>query len=215
MLNRVTENNRIVNIRTQHVGPGVIGFMGFTLLACATELPPVIDISPTTGPVVVGHIVAVLTGETSRWYAPEVRLIEVENQETAERFHVGIQSEDRHFVSALPPGTYQLTRVQINEGPFMSMANLDITFSVGESAVTYLGTWRFGIGPPGYGRMVVVSIVFEEDALDHALDILDHQVPTLRKQPIVTMVPQPSQLEARLYEVMPYPRVKYLRRHPW
>jgi len=165
--------------------------------------------------VVVGRIVAVLTGETSRWYAPEVRLIEVEIQETAERFHIEIQSEDRHFVCALPPGTYQLTRVQINEGPFMSMANLDITFSVGESAVTYLGTWRFGISPPRYGRMVVVSIVFEEDELDDALDVLHHQVPTLREQPIVTMLPQPSQLEARLYEVMPYPRVKYFRRHLW
>ena len=205
----------MVNLRPPPVVPGVIGLMALNLVACATELPPVIDISPTTGPVVVGRIVAVLTGETSRWYAPEIRMIELENQETTERFHLEIEAEDRYFACALPPGPYQLTRVQINEGPFLSMASLDITFSVGESAVTYLGTWRFGIRPTGYGRTVVVSMVIEEGEMGHAREFLHKQVPTLSEQPTVSMLPQPSQLEARLYEVMPYPRVKYLRRHPW
>ena len=215
-LTKAAYNHHMVNFRNPHVCvSGVIGVIAFSLSACATELPPLIDNTHTTGQVVVGRIFAVITGETSRWHAPEVRLIEVENQHTSERFHVEIKSKDRHFAFVLPSGKYHLTRVQISEGPFMSMAKLDIAFSVGESPVTYLGTWRFGISSPRYGRMIVVSMVLEEGEMDQAIDFLHKQVPTLSEQPIVAMLPQPSQIEARLYEVMPYPRYKYLRRHLW
>jgi hypothetical protein len=205
-----------MNIRHPHICvPGVIGAIAFSVLACTTALPPLIDSTHTTGQVVVGRILAVMTGETSRRYAPEVRLIEVENQQTSERFHVEIKSEDRHVAFVLPPGRYRITRVQINEGPFLSMAQLGIAFSVDESPVTYLGTWRFGVDSPRYGRMVTVSIVLDKDEIGQAIDFLHTQVPTLSEQPIVTVLPQPSQIESRLYEVMPYPRYKYFRRQLW
>ncbi len=97
----------------------------------------------------------------------------------------------------------------------MSMAQLRIAFVVAESSVTYVGTWRFGIDSPQYGRMVVVSVVLEKGEMDAAIGFLHEQVPTLSEQPIVTILPEPSQIEARLYEVMPYPRYKYFRRHLW
>ncbi len=74
-----------------------------SFLACATELSPFIDATHIHGQVVVGRVLAVITGETSRWYAPEVRLIEVENQQTGERFQVDMKSEDRYFAFVLPP----------------------------------------------------------------------------------------------------------------
>ncbi len=91
--------------------------------------------------VVVGRALAVITGETSRWYEPEIRFFEFEDLQTHERFNVEIKSDDRYFVVALLSGEYRLNRVQISEGPFMSMAQLAMDFLVGNSsiAITYSG----------------------------------------------------------------------------
>jgi hypothetical protein len=45
----------------------------------------------------------------------------------------------------------------------MSMAELDAAFTVSADGVIYVGTWRFGVDSPRYGRMVVLSIVMESD----------------------------------------------------
>ncbi|MBI3356061.1 MAG: hypothetical protein HY038_04695 [Nitrospirae bacterium] len=186
------------------------------LSGCATALPPMVQRTQITGGVVVGRVLVVITGETSRRYEPEVRFFEVEDQTTYERFNVEVKSKDRHFAISLPPGEYQLSRVQISEGPFMSMAQLARAFVVGTGSVTYLGTWRFGVDSPRYGRMVVVSVVLDQDQTTQALDFLDEHYPALRKQRMVETLPRPSQVEARLYEVMPYPRYsRYFRRHLW
>jgi hypothetical protein len=157
----------------------------------------------------------VITGETRRRYEPEIRFFEFEDLQTYKRFKVEVQSDDRHFAVALPPGEYRLNRVQISEGPFMSMAQLAMDFSVGNSPVTYLGTWRFGVDSPRYGRMVVVSMIFNQDEMGQALEFLAKRYPSIGKQTVVEGLPQPSQMEARLYEVMPYPRYRYFRRHSW
>jgi hypothetical protein len=197
----------------------VIAMMGFAALniwGCATTVSPLADQEQVTGTVVVGRILAVITGERGRRYEPEVRVVEVEERWTRERFNVEIKSKDRQFVIALPTGDYLLNRVQINEGPFMSMAELAITFSVGKGPVTYVGTWRFGVDSPRYGRMVAVSIVFEQKEKAGMLDFLHTQYPALARQPIEEMTPQPPQMVARLFEVMSYPRVEqYFRRHWW
>ncbi len=185
-------------------------------MACTAQLPPVVDVADMKGTLAVGRVVAVITGETSRIYGPAVRFFEVEEQQTHQRFTVEINSEDRHFAIALPAGDYRLNRVQISEGPFMSMAQVNAAFSIERDAVTYLGTWRFGVDSPGYGRMVALSMVMDRDDRSETDAFLSRQYPTFQGTPIILHLPEPSNLEMRLYEVMPYPRYPhYFQRHVW
>ena len=191
---------------------------GITLscAGCSTELTSLTDPSETNNPIVMGRVVALMTGESSRMYGPEVRFFEVEDERTHERLTVEIQSDDRQFTIALPPGDYRLNRVQINEGPFMSMAEMNASFSVKQDSVTYLGTWRFGVDSPRYGRMLALSIVMDAADRSRAESFLVQQHPEFEGIPITSVLPDPPTMEARLYEVMPYPRYpSYFRRHNW
>src|SRR5215210_5267602 len=134
---------------------GLVGLLG----GCVTTLPGLVESDEITAPNVVGRTVTVLTGERGRRYEPKVRFFEVENQDTSQRFNINVDAQDEYFALSLPPGDYRLNRVQIGEGPFMSMADLTATFSVGQQTVTHVGTWRFGVDSPRYGRMVAVSMV--------------------------------------------------------
>ena len=186
------------------------------LAGCAAELPSVVEKSDIAGPMVVGRAVTVLTDGTTRRYEPKVRFFELENQATGQRFMVDIDAQDTYFALSLNPGDYRLNRVQISEGPFMSMADCASTFSVGNEPITYVGTWRFGVGIPRYGRMIAVSIVMDQGERSQARQFLEDQYPDYEQQPLAEVLPQPSQLEIRLYEVMPYPRYpRYFRRHWW
>ena len=71
-------------------------------------------------------------------------------------------SDSERFVLALSPGNYELIRVQVNEGPFLSIARLASGFLIGSDPITYLGTWRFGVDSPKYARMVSLSMVNDE-----------------------------------------------------
>jgi hypothetical protein len=94
------------------------------------------------------------------------------------------------------------------------MADLDMTFSVEAGVITHVGTWRFEVDSPRYGRNVIVSMVPEERAM--AYTFLNARYPAFNENSMVQRLPQPSQMEARLYEVMPYPRIsRYFRRHWW
>ena len=186
------------------------------LQACVSELPAVPEEGIVQSNVAVGRVLAVLTGERRRIYEPAVRSFEIQNAKTKERFTVEIQSDDERFILPLPLGDYELIRVQINEGPFLSMAELASTFSVGQEPVTYVGTWRFGVDSPKYGRMVSVSIVNDEEDRAEALHTLGLSDPSLNMKAVATALPAPSEVQTRLYEVMPYPRVpRYFRRHWW
>jgi hypothetical protein len=186
------------------------------LQGCLNDMPAVPEEGVVQSNVAVGRVVAVLTGERRRIYEPAVRSFEIQNAKTKERFTVEIQSDDERFILPLPLGDYELIRVQINEGPFLSMAELASTFSVGQEPVTYLGTWRFGVDSPKYGRMVSVSIVNDEKDRAEALDTLGLSDPSLNINAVATALPAPSEVQTRLYEVMPYPRVpRYFRRHWW
>jgi hypothetical protein len=191
---------------------------GITLscVSCATEVPSLIEAPEKNRPLVIGRVVAVITGESSRMYGPAVRFFEVEEARNHERFTVDIQSDDGQFTIALPPGNYRLNRVQISEGPFMSMAELNASFSVRQDSLTYVGTWRFGVDSPKYGRMVVLSMVMDPVDRTQAEAFLAKQYPALQGIPVTSALPDPPTMEARLYEVMPYPRFPtYFRRHNW
>ena len=182
---------------------------------CVTQLPSVPEEGSLPSNVAVGRVVVVLTGARSRIYEPAVKSFEVENRQTKQRFNVQIESDNESFILPLAPGDYELTRVQINEGPFLSMAQLASTFSIGQDHVTYLGTWRFGVDSPKYGRMVSVSMVSDEEDRVEALQTLG-QEQQVEMRDIATALPDPPELQTRLYEVMPYPRVpRYFRRHWW
>lgn len=96
----------------------------------------------------------------------------------------------------------------------MSMAGLDAAFTVPANGVIYVGTWRFGVGSPRYGRMVAFSIVMESDDRSEAHAFLAKRYPGWKVIPVTSVLPEPSTMEARLYE--PYPRYPtYFRRHNW
>jgi hypothetical protein len=202
----------------EHVQAGGLWIAAISLncAGCATQLPSLVAEPEVNSPLVLGRVLVVVTGETSRAYEPEMRSLEFESQQTHERFNVEVKSEDRHFVIALPSGEYRLNRVQISEGPFMSMAEVSAAFTVHTDGVTYVGTWRFGVDSPRYGRMLAFSMVMDSDDRSVAHAFLVKQYPGWKDASVTSVPPSPSAMEARLYEVMPYPRYPtYFRRHNW
>jgi len=186
------------------------------LIHCgAGELPEPADAAEKPS-LVVGRAFTILTGPTHRWYGPQVRFFELVRRATDERIRVDIESDDKHFLVMLPAGEYELTRVQINEGPFMAMADLQATFAVPAEGITYLGTWRFGVDSPRYGRMVVISAVDDQDDRAAAERETAARYPDQAGVPFRTVLLTPASLQSRLYEVASYPRVdQYFRRHWW
>lgn len=186
------------------------------LWGCVTQLPSMVDPHAVTESLVVGRVVTVLTGDRSRKYRPAVRFMELEDQASHKRFQVEINSHDQYFAVNLPSGQYRLTRVQISEGPFMSMADLSMAFPVDATATTYVGSWKLGVDSPRYGRMIVASASSDQVETAKARDFIDSQYPMFKGSSLIEALPQPAQMEARLYEIMPYPRYpKYFRRHWW
>jgi hypothetical protein len=193
-----------------------ICFICLTLSGCATELPLTVPEAEVSGTLVVGRVVTLITGESRRIYLPELRSFEVINTESQERFKVDVQSQDGYFSLSLPAGPYELNRLQISEGPFLSMAQLSANFVLKPGVTTFLGTWRFGVDSPKYGRRVVVSMVHDERDQERAQQFVKDRYPTLQAESLIMLIPEPSHEETRLFEVMPYPRYsRYFRRHWW
>jgi hypothetical protein len=183
---------------------------------CATHLPATPEAESVHGSVMIGRAVTVLTGARARIYEPALRSFEIQNRITQERFTVELQSDDEEFVVPLSPGEYELTRVQISEGPFLSMAQIASTFVIQNNPITYIGTWRFGVDSPKYGRMVSVSMITDENDREQVAQSVRAAYPSLDEGPIASVLPNPPDLQTRLFEVMPYPRVpRYFRRHWW
>ena len=186
------------------------------LSGCATDLPVTVAEADVSRNLVVGRVVTIITGESQRMYAPELRSFEVINSESQERFKVSVQSADGYFSLSLPAGHYELNRLQISEGPFLSMAQLSASFALKPDVMTFLGTWHFGVDSPKYGRHVVVSMTYDEQDQEGARQFVKDTYPTLKTKSSVMLVPEPSHEKARLYEVMPYPHILgYFRRHWW
>jgi hypothetical protein len=165
---------------------------------------------------VAGHAYAVLTGPTNRRYEPRIRSIEIMHRETNERTRIEFGADSTLFVEALQAGDYELTRVQIAEGPFLAMADVNAAFTVHRDGVTYLGTWWFGVDSPRYGRMVVVTSVDDAENRTEAERNVRSRYPDQAGASFTMALLTPSSLQTRLYEVMPYPRIhRYFRRHWW
>ncbi|HKW86842.1 MAG TPA: hypothetical protein VJM82_07210 [Nitrospiraceae bacterium] len=64
--------------------------------------------------------------------------------------------------------------------------------------------------------MVVLSMVVDEGDRGQAEQIVKQKYSALETHEVVTVLPDPALSEARLYEVMPYPRYpRYFQRHYW
>lgn len=164
----------------------------------------------------LGQVVTVLTGDRARKFEPAVREIELIEQNTGTRYRVQVEGTNTPFAVFVPPGRYEMTRVKIHEGPFLSIAHLTASWLVEEGAPIFVGTWRFGVDSPRYGRMVVVSMVLDDEVRQQAEQALHEAYPAWASAPMVTVLPQPAELQTRLYEVAPYPRIsRYFRRHYW
>ncbi len=84
-------------------------------------------------------------------------------------------------------------------GPYNPVRDNAINTLAGRAPISYLGTWRFGVRD----RADVVQTLALKD-------------PSLDMKDVATALPDPPQVQARLFEVMPYPRVpRYFRRHWW
>lgn len=187
-----------------------------SLPGCVTEAQTVLPETESRKILLVVRMVAVITGDRARRFEPEVRQVEMIHGATGERFNVTVQGKDEVVAVFLPPGQYSINRVQINEGPFLSMAQLSSSLAVEVSPVVFGGTWRFGVDSPRYGRMVLLSMVFEDEARERAERKIREEYPTLASEPMTAVLPYPAEGETRLYEVMPYPRYpRYFRRHWW
>jgi hypothetical protein len=185
-------------------------------VACATPVSSLQQKPSLDSGIVFGRALTVLMGQSTRTYEPEVRFIELVNRSSKERFRVDVRSDDKRFVFQLPAGEYELSRVQITEGPFMSMADFVSTFQVEAEGIVYLGTWRFGVDVPRYGRMVMISAIQDQEDQAEAEHQLLSEHPDLEGRLIAAHLPNPASAESRLYEVMPYPYYpRYFRRHWW
>ncbi|MDR4493683.1 MAG: hypothetical protein AB7P17_11415 [Nitrospirales bacterium] len=184
--------------------------MVFPFLGCATDMAPLPTSLSADQTIVFGRVQASLTGPTTRWYTPQVRFFELMNLTTKERFRVNIESADSPFFLALPPGEYELVRLQINEGAFRSMAQLNSAFQVSKGELNYLGKWEVNIHPPTYLRLIDLSV--ETDLEDAKAEVLSHH-PDLAGLPITSQLPTPKNSETRLVEISPYPRVWWFCRH--
>jgi hypothetical protein len=187
-----------------------------TMFGCTTTLPALPESSelspavPADGALAVGHVITVLMGPTTRAYVPELRFFELTNTATQDRIRVEVESDDGWFILTLPPGEYELSRLQVSEGGFLATAALNPGFKILEGQVTYVGTWRLGIESPQYDRSILLSAVTEsEDAVRQALAPYH----SLQDRTFLTYLLSPATVETRLYEVPPYPRYWWFRRH--
>ena len=198
------------SVRTGHLA--VVGFVMLTFgSGCAGMQVPLPKAFPATSTVVFGKVLVNLSGPTNRWFVPEIEFAELYNRDLNERIRINFKAQQSLFVLPLPEGHYDLIRVQIAEGAFRSMAQLPLSFQVQNDRITYVGTWTFEVAPPYYDRAITLTVSSE---LTNAVAEMHRKYPGYQDYLVRNALPIPASQETRLYEVMPYPRVKYFRRHP-
>jgi hypothetical protein len=190
---------------------------GACLTGCVTEAQTILSSEGEGNKVLlIARVVTVITGERARKFEPTVREVELAEQDAGTRYRITVGGNDTLFAVFLPPGRYDMTRVEINEGPFLSIAQPAVSVSLEGGPVIYGGIWRFGVDSPRYGRMVSMSMQMDEESRALFERKIQVDYPTLTSAPITTVLPLPTEFQTRLYEVAPYPRVpRYCRRRYW
>ncbi len=165
---------------------------------------------PSGSSLVFGRIASDLSGPSNRRYHPEVRFFEITNRQTRQRYRVDVEAKDSSFYLPLPDGEYEVTRIQIQEGVFRSMAQLSLTFHIEGKGIYDSGYWDVQISSPYYDRKMTISVSANPDS---SKDLSPSDYPELSHLPITSLSLNPEVYEARLFEVVPYPRFRYFMRH--
>ncbi len=185
-------------------------FLSALMLGCATKLATIAPALEASDSVAFGRITVGLSGPTTRIYPPMVRFFELTNHDSGERFRIDVLDDDSDLFLKLPPGSYELSRIMINEGAFQSLANPGPMFKVEPRKANYVGTWRVGVGSPTFNRKISVTIA---DDLSVASQELLSRYPRLSMPSITNQLPTPTESVTRLYETEPYPLIWWFRRH--
>ena len=131
--------------------------------------------------------------------------MELAQRQTGERYRVTIDADDKAFECFLPDGQNNLTRLQIIEEPFLSIAQLSDSFPLGNEPIVFVGL----------GDLVLIR-----RAMTHGARVNDgrrrypradrarypNAVSYSRRCPLDHRYSLPRKMETRLYEVLPYPR---------
>ena len=190
------------------------GFLVSLLLSvvgCATPTLNSSENLTSDESMVVGFVQVEASGPFFRIYQDEVlvRFFDVRNIQTGEWTRVDTTKNTKRFVTWLPPGHYELFRVQIGEGPFRSEALVKMSFDVVASKTNYLGVWRLRVDPPKTIRMLQWEILAETENVD-PVQVL-HSI--LGEHPLMVSMLQPESNQSRLFAVAPsQPRAKYFYR---
>lgn len=179
-------------------------------VGCASSLAPLPETVSRETSLIFGHVHIVQRGAVKRIYPPIVRFFELYSPTHDRRFRIDVNAERRLFALAVPPGHYVLTRIQIAEGAFRGMARVDQRFHVESTGLTYVGDWTITLAPPRYDRTLHVTVAFDRERA--AAAILD-RYPDLANVPIRSSVMAGEKAKARVWEIYPYPRMKYFFRH--
>ncbi len=185
-------------------------FLSALMMGCATKLATIAPALEASDSVAFGRITVGLSGPTTRIYPPMVRFFELTNHDSGERFRIDVLDDDSDLFLKLPPGSYELSRIMINEGAFQSLANPGPMFKVEPRKANYVGTWRVGVGSPTFNRKISVTIA---DDLSVASQELLSRYPRLSMPSITNQLPTPTESVTRLYETEPYPLIWWFRRH--
>ena len=179
-------------------------------MGCTHQLPSHPAQEDLREPLVFGHIEVWQEEPSGRIFLPELASLEFISKDGQRRYRVDIGAASSYFFFSLDPGQYQVTRIIVQEGGFRSSAEVPLTFEVPDQGVVYLGGWRFQIDPPNYTRELEVTIVSEPVKAIVGMTV---RYPTLFSNVVVSSLAEPPLLRARLYEMTPYPRVRWFNRH--
>jgi len=195
------------------------GIMTLCLFSCADLGCSTLRVPEEVGravehTVAFGRVEAFVVPKTTRMYEAQVRFLEVVHCETGARYRIEVDGADTFFSLAVPSGPYEISRVQISKGPFLSMADFAVSFQAGPGPSTSVGIWRFGLETPRHGRIILLSAAKGEQDRETLDRHLRAAHPELSEGSLTVATLTPSSAPSRLFEVMPYPRVQsYFRRH--
>ncbi|MGD9852543.1 MAG: hypothetical protein AB7T38_14890 [Nitrospirales bacterium] len=194
------------------IGRGLIqlGILACSLMGCVHQL----DHHPPAGslkePIVFGKIQLWQDEPSGRIFLPDRSSIEFMEQKTGTRYQVEVDGASSFFFLSLTPGVYQVTQVIIYEGGFRARAEVPLVFTVPEDGVGYLGNWHFNLNPPNFSRDLELTISSERV---EAIVELRIRYPSFSGKSMATVLAEPRELRARLYEMTPYPRFRWFNRH--
>ncbi|WP_454064478.1 hypothetical protein [Candidatus Nitrospira salsa] len=188
--------------------PLIIAVYGLLLPSCAT-VEGQAEMSEEGEPsIVFGRIEVNEIGPNPRQFPARVRFVDVVHVPTQDWTRIKINPTSQTFAVSLSPGRYEMTRLQVTEGPFTAQSYLSGTFNIAANDVTYLGTWQLNVDTPRTQRMITFDV--SDGSLNW--DEVFENYPAMKGKSVVNAFPKLVENQARLYAVAPNPKLKYFYR---